>query len=157
MTRVRHFVEFATRLLTKDVDGVVRPSEVALRLAHDVAQRLGLHESWLNDDVKRFVSDAGTFAPLRIEELEDAARRHLKITRPSASYLLAMKCLACRSGLPGYPGDIEDIRFLIRKMEIWNLAQVEELLGRFYPYEALTPRARALIEGLLPGPESPAP
>src|SRR6266545_4183391 len=150
MTTVRHFIEFATRLLAKDVDAIVRPSEVAFRLAHDVAQQLGLHESWLNDDVKRFVSDAGTFAPLRIEELEDAARRHLKITRPSASYLLAMKCLACRSGLPGYPGDIEDIRFLIRKMEIWTLAQVEELLGRFYPYDALTPRTRALIEGFCP-------
>ena len=54
-------------------------------------------------------------------------------------------------------GDIEDIRFLIRKMEIRSLPQVEELLGRFYPYDALTPQARALIEGLLPRPESPAP
>ncbi len=57
----------------------------------------------------------------------------------------------------GYPGDIEDIRFLIRKMEIWTLAQVDELLGRFYPYDALTPQARALIEGLLPRPQSPTP
>ena len=148
---------YSSRETTKDVDAIVRPSEVALRLAKDVAQQLGLHESWLNDDVKQFVSDAGTYAPLQIEELEDAARRHLKITRPSASYLLAMKCLACRSGLPGYPGDIEDIRFLIRKMEIRSLPQVEELLGRFYPYDALTPQARALIEGLLPRSESPAP
>jgi len=120
-----------------------------------VAQQLGPHESWLNDDVKQFVSDAGTFAPLQIEELEDAARRHLKITRPSASYLLAMKCLACRSALPGYPGDIEDLRFLIRKMEIRSLPQVEELVGRFYPYDALTPQA--LIEGLPSRPQTPAP
>jgi hypothetical protein len=148
---------YSSRETTKDVDAIVRPSEVALRLAKDVAQQLGLHESWLNDDVKQFVSDAGTFAPLQIEEFEDAASRHLKITRPSASYLLAMKCLACRSGLPGYPGDIEDIRFLIRKMEIRTLAQVEEFLGRFYPYDALTPQARALIAGLLPRPESPSP
>ena len=148
---------YSSRETTKDVDAIVRPSEVALRLAQDVAQQLGLHESWLNDDVKQFVSDAGTFAPLQIEELEDAARRHLKITRPSASYLLAMKCLACRSGLPGYPGDIEDIRFLIRKMEIRSLPQVEELVGRFYPYDAFTPQARALIEGLLPRPQTPTP
>lgn len=147
---------YDSRETTKDVDAIVRPSEVARRLARDVALQLGLHESWLNDDVKRFVSEAGTFAPLRIEQLEDAAQRHLKITRPSASYLLAMKCLACRSGLPGYPGDIEDIRFLIRKMEIRTPGQVEEHIARFYPYDALTPQARAIIGGLLSKPDAPA-
>src|SRR5262245_42626810 len=101
---------YESRESTKDVDAIVKPSDVALRLAKDVANQLGLHESWLNDDVKRFVSDLGTFAPLQIAELESAAKQHLKIGRPSASYLLAMKCLACRSALPGYSGDLEDIR-----------------------------------------------
>ncbi len=73
----------------------------------------------------------------------------LKITRPSASYLLAMKCLACRTGLPGYPGDIEDIRFLIKKMDIRDLEQIEEHIARFYPFEALTTAARGIIEKLL--------
>jgi hypothetical protein len=148
---------YGSREATKDVDAVVKPSEVARRLATEVAQALGLHESWLNDDVKRFVSEAGTFAPMQIEELEAAARRHLKITRPSASYLLAMKCLACRSGLPGYPGDIDDLRFLIRKMGIRTLEQIDEHIGRFYPHDALTPPARAIISGLLIAPESTKP
>ena len=95
---------YSSRETTKDVDAIVRPSEVALRLVQDVAQQLGLHESWLNDDVKQFVSDAGTFAPLRIEELEGAARRHLKITRPSASYLLAMK-----SGIIRRPTSLQEV------------------------------------------------
>lgn len=82
-------------------------------------------------------------------ELEAAAKRRLKITRPSASYLLAMKWLAGRSALPGYAGDIEDIRFLIRKMGIRSVEQVEEHLDRFYPHDALTPRTRELIEALL--------
>jgi hypothetical protein len=144
---------YSSRETTKDVDAVVKPSEPAWRLAGEVGKALGLHEGWLNDDVKRFLSEGGTFAPLKVEELEDAARRHLKITRPSASYLLAMKCLACRSGLPGYSGDIEDIRFLLRKMNIRTLSQIEEHVQRFYPYDALTPQARGLIEALLPGGE----
>ena len=45
----------------------------------------------------------------------------------------------------------------LQKMEICSLVQVEELVGRFYPYDALTPQARAVIEGLLPGPQSSAP
>src|SRR6266699_1840762 len=104
---------YRARETTKDVDVIARPSEVAERLARSVAGRLGLDESWLNNEVRRFVSDQGTFAPLEIQDLEAGAKCRLKITRPSASYLLAMKCLAARSALPGYPGDVEDIRFLI--------------------------------------------
>jgi hypothetical protein len=143
---------YNSRDSTKDLDAIVKPSDVALRLAKEVARQLGLHESWLNDDVKRFVSDLGTFAPLEIAELEGAAKQHLKITRASASYLLAMKCLACRSPLPGYAGDIEDIRFLISKMDIRTLEQIDEHIARFYPHEALTMESRRVIGQLLPGP-----
>lgn len=140
---------YGARESTKDVDVQARPSEVTTRLARRVAEQLGLDESWLNSDVGQFVSDHGTFAPLEVEELEAAAKRRLKITRPSASYLLAMKCLAGRSALPGYAGDLADIRFLLQKMGIRSLKQVEEHLDRFYPHDALTPKLRELIEGLL--------
>jgi hypothetical protein len=140
---------YGARETTKDVDVTARPSDVVLRLARSVAERLNLHESWLNNEVRKFVSDQGTFAPLQIHDLEASAKRRLKITRPSASYLLAMKCLAGRSALPGYPGDLADIEFLLRKMEIRTMEQVEENLERFYPQEALTPQLRDKIRGLL--------
>jgi hypothetical protein len=141
---------YAARATTKDVDAIVRPADVGARLARRVAEVLSLHESWLNDDVKRHVSDLGTFAPLEIDQLEATAQRHLRIARPSASYLLAMKCLACRSPLPGQAGDREDLRFLVRKMNLKTVAEVEAHLERFYPTEALTSEARAFIESVLP-------
>src|SRR6266850_3762123 len=52
---------YDSRESTKDEDAIVKPSDIALRLAKEVANQLGLHESWLNDDVKRFVSDLGDF------------------------------------------------------------------------------------------------
>src|SRR5439155_17576826 len=140
---------YAARETTKDVDVIAKPTDVVERLSRRVAERMGLAEGWLNNDVRRFVSDQGTYAPLEIEELETAAKRRLKITRPSASYLLAMKCLAGRPPLPGYPGDIQDIGFLVRKMGITSAAQVEQHLERFYPRDALTPKMRELIEGIL--------
>lgn len=147
---------YSARETTKDMDVMAKPSDVALRLARVVAQRLNLDESWMNNDVRQFLSDRGTFAPLEIQELESAARRRLKITRASASYLLAMKCLAARSALPGFPGDIADIRFLLGKMGIRTVEQVEEHLERFYPRDGLTPKLRETIEGLLaePGDQS---
>ena len=141
---------YGSRETTKDIDAIVRPSTEGFRLAEIVGREMGLDGSWFNDSVRNFVSLDGTFAPLEIQDLEVRASRHLKITRPSASYLLAMKCLASRSGLPGYAGDLEDIRFLVRKMNIRSLDAVEENLSRFYPAEALTPAARDIIEGFLP-------
>ena len=85
---------YGAREVTKDVDVVAKPADVAERLSRRVAEQLGLTEAWLNSDVRRFVSNQGTFAPLEIQDLEVTAKRRLKITRPSASYLLAMKCLA---------------------------------------------------------------
>ena len=140
---------YSARETTKDINVIAKPAEVAFRLARLVAERLHLHESWMNNDVRRFIAEEGTFAPLEIQELEAAAKRRLKITRPSAGYLLAMKCLANRSALPGYPGDSADIRFLIRKMGLHTLDQIEEHLQRFYPYEALTPKLRETLEALL--------
>ena len=140
---------YGSRESSKDIDAIIRPSDIGQRLVKAVAERLGLHPEWLNDDVKRFVSDLGTFAPLQIEELEDAAKRQLKITRASAGYLLAMKCLACRLPIAGYPGDIEDLRFLIHKTSIRTIEQVEREVGRFYPNDALTLQSKSIIEGLL--------
>ena len=140
---------YGARESTKDVDVIAHPADVAERLARCVAEQLDLHESWLNSDVRRFSSVQGTFAPLQVQGLEAAARRRLKITRASASYLLAMKCLAGRIPLPGYAGDIDDIRFLVKKMGIHSVEEVEEHLNRFYPNEGLAPRVREAIEGVL--------
>jgi hypothetical protein len=108
-----------------------------------------LQPDWLSDNVRRFVSISGTFAPLEIEGLEESARRDLKITRPPASYLLALMCLASRPALPGYAGDVDDIRFLIRKMNLQTLQQVEDHIARFYPGDSLTARSREMVERLL--------
>src|SRR5689334_506321 len=61
---------YGAREVTKDVDVVAKPADVAERLSRRVAEQLGLTEAWLNSDVRRFVSNQGTFAPLEIQDLE---------------------------------------------------------------------------------------
>lgn len=140
---------YSNREVTKDVDAILRPPEEGRALAQDVAERMGLDDDWLDEGIRKFVSVQGTFAPLQIEELEAAARRHLKITRASAAYLLAMKCRACRPELPGWPGDQADIEFLLRKMNLQTTDQVDEVIERFYPGDALDLRALAVVERML--------
>jgi hypothetical protein len=147
---------YRARETTKDVDVIARPSDVALRLSRTVAERLNLPESWMNNDVRRFVSDQGTFAPLEVAELESSAKRRLKISRASAGYLLAMKCLAGRSALPGFSGDLDDIQLLVRKMGIRSLGQVQEQIDRFYPSDTFTPRVKEILEAILSDPDRTA-
>src|SRR5476649_691929 len=102
---------YDARDMTKDVDAIVRPPEVARRLVARVAVERGLHDEWLNDDVKQFVSTVEAKNEL---PLEGVSRAGLRITKPTAKYLLAMKVMEARLPLPGHPGDIDDIKVLLR-------------------------------------------
>lgn len=132
---------------TKDVDAIIRPSEIGRRLAARVGAELGLPDDWLNEDVKQFVSEKDRAGMIPLEQVDIDG---VSIKRPSASYLLAMKVLACRTPLPGYAGDVDDIAFLCRKMNIRTMEEIEKHLERFYPHEVLTDRARAVLAGILP-------
>lgn len=140
---------YNARDTTFDIDAILRPREVAERLIAEVARELDFPEDWLNDGVAKFTSIAGTYAPLRVQELEETAAAHLRINRASAAYWLAMKCLAFRPRLGPRTGDLPDIEFLLRKMGLRTVEQVEAILERFYPTEAFTRDRRGVIAEML--------
>jgi hypothetical protein len=111
-------VVYGSRDSTKDIDALVRPSDLARKLAVRVAREQGLQEDWLNDDARYFLSDKEAKCRLKGDEFGQG----LRVSVPIAAYLLAMKLQACRAPLPGYAGDYEDIRFLAGKMQISSLA-----------------------------------
>lgn len=134
---------FDRRAITKDIDAVFKPREKVLEWAAIVAREQNLPEDWLNDDVKQFLAPIGAARSLPIE------LQGVRITMPTASYLLAMKALAARRALPGYAGDEEDLRFLIRKLEIRNPQDVQQHIDRYYPDDVLKPAAEALIARII--------
>lgn len=73
----------------------------------------------------------------------------LVITRPSAQYLLAMKCRAGRLPTPFRAGDLADIKFLLRALSIRSMAEVDRIAAEYYGTGALEPGKRWLIEKLL--------
>jgi hypothetical protein len=62
----------------------------------------------------------------------------------SERYLLAMKILADR-----HERDREDIAFLIKRMGIHSLDELEAAFREVYPYEELRPETRLHLEDLL--------
>lgn len=134
---------YDVRTITKDVDAIVYPSKEGQRLAAQVAQELGLPEDWLNDHVRIFLAPA---EQLRTIPWEGPG---IKLTAPTAGYLLAMKALACRDPLPGYGGDLDDLRFLIKKMNIRSVAQIQDRIDQYYPHDVISPNHALLLAALI--------
>ena len=131
------------RASTRDVDAVFRPARAVLEAAHRVAARRGVPDTWLNDAVKAYTSDRATWAPF----LE---RSHLKVFVATPEYMLAMKCLAMRTG-EGYR-DEEDIRYLLRNLGLTRLEDATEILARYYPLEDYPEPTLLALRELLSGP-----
>ncbi len=136
---------YGSREATKDVDGIIRPSDAGSRLIAQVAAEQELPANWLNDDVRQFLSPQPAHRSFPSKDFAPG----LQITIPTAAYLLALKLNASRRPLPGYPGDEADIRFLLSRIKPTSLAAVEALHDRFFPGEGLHPRATELIEEYL--------
>ena len=132
---------FNARASTRDVDALFRPSVEVLDAALRVASKQKVPETWLNDAVKGYVSDHGSFEPFL--ELSN-----LKVFCASAEYMLAMKCLAMRIG-EGYH-DEEDIRYLLRNLAIQRYEEAKEILEKYYSLEEFPESALLALRELLP-------
>jgi hypothetical protein len=129
------------RSSTRDVDALFRPSVQVLEAALRVAAKHGVSDTWLNNAVKGYLSDHGTYQPYL--ELSN-----LTVSCATAEYMLAMKCLAMRIG-EGYQ-DEEDIRYLLRNLGIARFEHASEILERYYPLESYPETALLALRELLP-------
>ncbi len=132
---------FDARASTRDVDALFKPSVEVLDAALRVASKEGVPETWLNDAVKSYASDRGSFEPFL--ELSN-----LKVFCASAEYMLAMKCLAMRIG-EGYQ-DEEDVRYLLRNLNLQRFEDAERILERYYSLEDFPESALLALRELLP-------
>ena len=136
---------YGSREATKDVDAVVRQSEIAGILAARVARELELPNDWLNDHVKQFLAEKEAKRELPQSDFGEG----LRVSVPTAAYLLAMKLRACRPPLPGYSGDYGDIRFLVGKMEIGSVEAAEAIHDKFFPHDVLSDAAKEVIKSAI--------
>jgi hypothetical protein len=122
-------------------DAHFRPSSDVRRAAARVAAKAHLPEDWLNDGVKGYLSAEGDFAPFL--ELDC-----LRVMVAQPQYLLAMKCLAMRIGAEFH--DEEDVRYLLRLLEVRSYDQALEIIGKYYPLERFPQKTLYALEELLP-------
>jgi len=132
---------YAARPSTQDVDAVFRPSAQVREAAARVGARAGLSPVWLNDGVKGFASTHGDFA--QFLELD-----HLRVMVAQPEYLLAMKCLAMRIGAEFH--DEEDVRYLLRHLEIRSYDAALTAIKKYYPLERFPQKTLSALAEILP-------
>jgi Nucleotidyltransferase of unknown function (DUF6036) len=131
----------SARPSTQDVDAWFRPSAQVREAAARVGIRAGLSANWLNDGVKGFLSSQGDFALFL--ELD-----HLRVMVAQPAYLLAMKCLAMRIGAEFH--DEDDVRYLLRHLDIRSYDQALALIEKYYPPERFPQKTLYALAELLP-------
>ena len=132
---------FQARDSTKDLDATrFKPSKAIREAALRVADKEGVPDQWLNDAVKNYVSQNGSYSSFL--ELSN-----LRVFCADAKYMLAMKCLAMRMG-EGYR-DEDDVRYLLRHLGIESYDEAREVIGKYYPVEEFSSAALAALEELI--------
>ena len=131
---------FDARRSTKDIDAFFRPARAVREAAQRVAAASGLSPDWLNDAVKGYLSDKGDFRPY----LESS---NLRVLTAAPEYLLAMKCLAMRLGEEFH--DEDDVRFLLRYLNLVDYRAALEILTRYYPLEQFPQKTLYALEEIL--------
>ena len=133
---------YDARASTQDVDALFRPAAEVRAAATRVARRARIAPDWLNDAVKGYMSPQGDFAPFL--ELD-----HLRVMFAQPQYLLAMKCLSFRIGAEFH--DEDDIRFLLRLLELRTYNEALAAISRYYPVERFPQKTLHALAELLPG------
>lgn len=129
--------------ITRDIDAVFHPSAQILPLVKQVAKEQGLTDDWINDEVRQFLATRESKRDLPIDV------PGIQVTVSTAGYLLAMKALVCRRALPGYKGDEEDLRFLIRKLKIGKIDEIQSWIDKYYPDDSPSASDRSFLAQLI--------
>ena len=125
---------------TKHIDAFFKPTKVLREASARVAARANVPDNWLNDAVKRYLSPRGEFAAYL--ELQ-----HLRVFVAKPEYLLAMKCASMRLGEEFH--DLDDIRYLLRYLNIENPEDAMAIVRQYYDDSHLLPKTRLALDELL--------
>src|ERR1700694_3676414 len=125
---------YKARPSTRDVDAIFKRKNEVFKAAAQVAREQTLPDEWLTDGAKTFLGRADR-RPRPILDLPG-----VRIMAGSPEYLLAMKVLADR-----HDRDREDLRFLIRMLNLKSVKQAERAFRGVYPTHAIRPDTRSRL------------
>lgn len=130
---------FASDPPTRNVKALFQSARLLSEAAAAVADDQGLPDAWLPTSVRDRLATGGLAGSLELS--------HLRIFEARPEYLLAMKCaaLAVNQG----PSDRDDIRFLLRLLNLHDSAAALEVVMRYFNERQVPADLDSLLEGLV--------
>lgn len=129
---------FDARPATRDVDAAFKSKNEVYKAASQVAREQRLPDEWLNDSVKKFLGRPDR-QPVPSLDLPG-----VRVMLGSERYLLAMKILADR-----HERDRNDIAFLIKRLGIQGMEELEAVFSEVYAYDELPAPTRLHLAEIL--------
>jgi hypothetical protein len=127
------------RRVTRDIDSVILEGHGPLTEAvRAIARERNLPSSWLNEQASVYVSVRPDRGQARVFD-----HPNLVIAAASPEHLLAMKLDAARAS------DIDDIRLLLRVLDLRDLGSAAAVHAEVFPGSELSPKARVIVEDIL--------
>ena len=128
---------------TARIDALFRPAAGLHDAVRAVALREGAADTWLHGAVMRSLGPGAGGGGRAFVELP-----HLRVFEPVPDYVLALKCAAM--GLGADSLEAEDVRYLLRFMNVQDAEAALAIVHRFIAERQLPADIRTRIEGLLP-------
>jgi hypothetical protein len=125
---------FDARPSTKDVDAIFHPAGTIRKAAEEIAEEHELTNDWLNEGVKGFLVEHPKKVFMNLS--------NLSVLVADAEYMLAMKSLSAR--IDGT--DSQDIRFLLKKLNIQSAEEVFRIIEKYYPRSIIKPATQFFLE-----------
>ena len=130
---------YKSREVTKDIDGIFEPKSLIYECIGDIANELQIPDNWLNDGVKGFLSEKAKFK-------EHFKFSNLTVNVAEPEYMLAMKCLSARVE---NTNEIEDLKYLIKLLNLRIYEDVENTVLKYYPANRFLVKTKYLIMEVL--------
>ena len=130
---------YKSREVTRDIDAIYEPKELINTCIKETSEELNLTEDWLNDGVKGFLSEKAEF-----KQYIKFSNLIVNVAEPE--YMLAMKCLSARAE---NTNEVDDIKYLIKILELKSYEEVEKMIFKYYPADRFLVKTKYLIMEVL--------
>ncbi|HUF74941.1 MAG TPA: hypothetical protein VMM35_01625 [Longimicrobiales bacterium] len=130
---------FQARPPTARIDALFRPTSAVLDVQATVAGREGWPPGWVQQAVREQLAHGTSSRWLELGNLAAFV--------PPLDYVLALAVARLRLGTGG--GAVEDLRYVLRALNLTTADEALEVTGRYFTPRQLPPDARATLESLL--------
>lgn len=132
-------LQYNAREFTQDIDAFLSPKTEIENIVEQIAVERGIPLDWLNDSVVKFTSEN--------EQVKIYMQlSNLNIYTASPEYLLALKIQSFRIGISS---DEEDIKFLLKELNITSIQEVIDIIELFFPKGYLNQRTQFAVQYLI--------